>query len=102
MSGETNSLIILAKSFGDNPSRREFDALISTGEKVSAALLAMALQQIGVPAKSFSASQISMKTTSTYSKARILDVDGKKFKKHLMQALFLLLLDSKELQSPEM
>ena len=59
MSGETNRLINLAKTFGDNPSKREFDALISTGEKVSAALLAMALQQIGVPAKSFSASQIS-------------------------------------------
>ncbi|MDA8605081.1 aspartate kinase [Gammaproteobacteria bacterium] len=83
MSGETNRLISLAKSFGDNPSRREFDALISTGEKVSAALLAMALQQIGVPAKSFSASQISMKTTSTYSKARILDVDGKKIQETL-------------------
>ena len=83
MSGETNRLISLAKSFGDNPSRREFDALISTGEKVSAALLAMALQQIGVPAKSFSASQISMKTTSTYSKAKILDVDGKKIQETL-------------------
>ena len=83
MSGETNRLISLAKSFGDNPSRREFDALISTGEKVSAALLAMALHQIGVPAKSFSASQISMKTTSTYSKARILDVDGKKIQETL-------------------
>jgi aspartate kinase len=83
MSGETNRLISLAKSFGDNPSRREFDALISTGEKVSAALLAMALQQIGVPSKSFSASQISMKTTSTYSKARILDVDGKKIQETL-------------------
>jgi len=46
MSGETNRLIKLAKSFGDNPSKREFDALISTGEKVSAALLAMALHQI--------------------------------------------------------
>jgi aspartate kinase len=58
MSGETNRLIKLAKSFGDNPSKREFDALVSTGEKVSAALLAMALQQIDVPAKSYSASQI--------------------------------------------
>jgi aspartate kinase len=83
MSGETNRLISLAKSFGANPSRREFDALISTGEKVSAALLAMALHQIGVPAKSFSASQISMKTTNTYSKARILDVDGKKIQETL-------------------
>ena len=83
MSGETNRLINLAKSFGDNPSKREFDALISTGEKVSAALLTMALQQIGVPAKSFSASQISMKTTNTYSKARILEVDGNKIQETL-------------------
>jgi aspartate kinase len=87
MSGETNRLINLAKSFGDNPSKREFDALISTGEKVSAALLAMALQQIGVPAKSFSASQISMKTTSTYSKAKILEVDGNKIQETLDEGI---------------
>ena len=78
MSGETNRLIDLAKSFGDNPDRREFDALISTGEKVSASLLAMALNSIGVKAKSFSASQISMKTTDHHSKAKIIDVNGEK------------------------
>ena len=78
MSGETNRLIKLAKSFGDNPSKREFDALISTGEKVSAALLAMALHQIDVDAKSYTASQIAMKTTDSYSKARILGVNSKK------------------------
>ena len=83
MSGETNRLIKLAKSFGDKPSKREFDALVSTGEKVSAALLAMALQQIDVPAKSYTASQISMRTTDSYSKARILDVDGKKIQETL-------------------
>ena len=83
MSGETNRLINLAKIFGDNPSKREFDALVSTGEKVSAALLAMALQQIDIPAKSYSASQISMRTTDSYSKARILDVDGKKIQETL-------------------
>jgi aspartate kinase len=83
MSGETNRLIKLAKCFGDKPSKREFDALVSTGEKVSAALLAMALQQIDVPAKSYSASQISMRTTDSYSKARILDVDGKKIQETL-------------------
>ena len=78
MSGETNRLINLAKSFGDNPDRREFDALISTGEKVSASLLAMALNSIGVKAKSFSASQISMKTTGHHSKAKIIDVNVEK------------------------
>lgn len=83
MSGETNRLIKLAKSFGDDPSKREFDALISTGEKVSAALLAMALHQIGIKAKSYTAAQISIKTTDSYSKARILDVDDQKIQETL-------------------
>ena len=87
MSGETNRLIKLAKSFGDNPSKREFDALISTGEKVSAALLAMALHQIGVKAKSYTASQISMRTTDSYSKDRILDVDGEKIQNALNEGI---------------
>lgn len=87
MSGETNRLIKLAKSFGENPSKREFDALISTGEKVSAALLAMALHQIGVKAKSYTASQISMRTTDSYSKAKILDVDGQKIQDALDQGI---------------
>jgi len=78
MSGETNRLIGLAKSFGENPNKREFDALVSTGEKVSASLLAIALNQKGIKAKSFSAAQISMKTTNNFSKAKILDIDDKK------------------------
>ena len=78
MSGETNKLISLAKNFSENPNRREFDALVSTGEKVSSSLLAIALESIGVKAKSLSASQISMKTTDSYSKARILDIDSSK------------------------
>ncbi len=78
MSGETNRLIGLAKSFGENPNKREFDALVSTGEKVSASLLAIALNQKDIKAKSFSAAQISMKTTNNFSKAKILDIDDKK------------------------
>ena len=78
MGGETNRLVDLAKAFGDDPDKREFDALVSTGETVSSALLTMALHSKGVKAKSFSASQISMRTTSSYSKAKILDVDAMK------------------------
>ena len=78
MGGETNRLVDLAKAFGDDPDKREFDALVSTGETVSSALLTMALHSKGIKAKSFSASQISMRTTSSYSKAKILDVDAKK------------------------
>jgi aspartate kinase len=78
MSGETNKLINLANHFGKNPDKREFDALVSTGETISSALLAMALHSKGVSAKSYSASQISMKTTDSFSKAKILDVDANK------------------------
>ena len=78
MGGETNRLVDLAKAFGDEPNKREFDALVSTGETVSSALLTMALHSKGIKARSFSASQISMRTTSSYSKAKILDVDAKK------------------------
>ena len=78
MEGETNKLVNLAKNFSDNPNKREFDALVATGETVSSALLAMALHSKGLKAKSYSASQISMRTTDSFSKAKILDVDAKK------------------------
>ena len=76
MGGETNKLVNLAKNFSDNPDKREFDALVATGETVSSALLAMALHSKGLKAKSYSASQISMRTTDSFSKAKILDVDA--------------------------
>ena len=78
MGGETNRLVKLAKHFDKDPDKREFDALVSTGETVSSALLAMALQSKGIKARSYSASQISMRTTDSYSKAKILDVDAEK------------------------
>ena len=78
MGGETNRLVKLAKHFDKDPDKREFDALVSTGETVSSALLAMALQSKGIKARSYSASQISMRTTDSYSKAKILDVDAER------------------------
>ena len=78
MAGETNKLVNLAKNFSENPNKREFDAIVATGETISSALLAMALHSKGLKAKSYSASQISMRTTDSFSKARILDVDAKK------------------------
>ena len=78
MDGETNKLVNLAKIFSENPDKREFDALVATGETVSSALLAMALHSKGLKAKSYSATQISMRTTDSFSKAKILDVDAKK------------------------
>ena len=75
MGNETDRLVMLAKGISKNPEKRELDALLSTGEKVSASLLAMQLNEMGIKAKSFSAAQISMKTTSQYSKAKILDIN---------------------------
>ncbi len=75
MSGETNRLIELAQSFGSEPNKREFDALISTGEKVSASLVAIALDKLGLKAKSLSAAQVGIKTTSNFSRAKILDLN---------------------------
>ena len=83
MSGETDRLIELSKSFSFTPNKREFDALISTGEKVSASLLAMALESEGISAKSYSASQVSLRTTSQFSKAKILDIDKQRMQKIL-------------------
>ncbi|MFT7409939.1 MAG: aspartate kinase [Oleispira sp.] len=75
MSGETNRLIGLAASLSDNPNPREMDVLISTGEQVTIALLAMALQERGVGAKSFTGWQVGIKTDSSHMKARIEDID---------------------------
>ena len=60
MGKETDRLVMLAKGISKTPEKREMDAFLSTGEKVSASLLAMQLNEMGIKAKSFSAAQISM------------------------------------------
>ncbi len=75
MSGETNRLIALSKDIDESPDPREMDVLVSTGEQVTIALLSMALQKIGCPARSYTGGQIKILTDQAYSKARILDID---------------------------
>ncbi|MDP1654136.1 MAG: aspartate kinase [Rhodocyclaceae bacterium] len=75
MSGETNRLIALAKEVSPQPHPRELDVMISTGEQVTIALLAMALQDIGVKARSYTGAQVKVLTDSTFTKARILSID---------------------------
>ncbi|MDX9995908.1 MAG: aspartate kinase [Rhodocyclaceae bacterium] len=75
MSGETNRLIALAREISPEPHPRELDVMISTGEQVTIALLAMALQDAGVKAKSYTGAQVKVLTDSTYTKARILSID---------------------------
>ncbi len=75
MSGETNRLVGLAKAIVSQPDAREYDVLLSTGEQVTIALLAMALKQRGCPARSFTGGQVRILTDSAYNKARIKDID---------------------------
>jgi aspartate kinase len=83
MSGETNRLIALAKDVSPQPHARELDVMISTGEQVTIALLAMALQDIGVNAKSYTGAQVKVLTDSTFTKARILSIDEKNIRSDL-------------------
>ncbi len=75
MSGETNRLIALAKAVQSEPDPRELDVLISTGEQVTIALLAMALKDLGLKAKSYTGTQVRILTDDAHTKARILDID---------------------------
>ncbi len=75
MSGETNRLIALAKDIQQQPTGRELDVLVSTGEQVTIALLAMALHAIDCPARSYTGNQVRILTDDSYTKARILSID---------------------------
>ena len=74
MAGETNRLIDLAKKIQKKPDPREFDAVVSSGEQVSAALLAMSLKKKGYNSKSYNAFQMGFKTDSSFGRARIRKV----------------------------
>ena len=78
MSGETNRLLKLAHEVTAVPDAREMDALAATGEQVSAALTAMAVQSLGTGARSLLGHQIKIQTDSAYTKARIRAISGAK------------------------
>jgi len=75
MSGETNRLIALAKEIQTQPDPRELDAMVSTGEQVSVALLSMALMGLGIKARSYTGAQVRILTDNAHTKARILKID---------------------------
>jgi aspartate kinase len=75
MSGETNRLIALAKEIQAHPDPRELDVVISTGEQVTIGLLAMALKDAGMDAKSYTGAQVKILTDSAFTKARIVSID---------------------------
>jgi len=75
MSGETNRLIALARQIQATPDPRELDMMVSTGEQVTIALLAMALKDLGLKAKSYTGAQVRILTDNAFTKARIVSID---------------------------
>ena len=85
MSGETNRLVALAHEMQEFPDPRELDVVLATGEQVTIGLLAMALKNIGVEAKSYTGWQVAVKTDTAHTKARIEDIDSDKMRADLAQ-----------------
>ena len=83
MSGETDRLIDLARSVQEPPDPRELDVLLSTGEQVTIALLAMTLQGLGCAARSYTGHQVHIRTDSAHNRARIVDVDRQRIRADL-------------------
>lgn len=82
--GDTTDLLLeKAAEINSKPSKRELDALLSTGEQASVALMAMCLDTMGIPAVSLTGWQIGMRTNSEYSNARIRKIDGERIRKEL-------------------
>ncbi len=79
----TDDLIEKANEISKNPSKREMDMLLSTGEQISISLLAMAIHELGYPAVSLTGWQVGMETDSQYSKSRIKKVEASRVKKEL-------------------
>jgi aspartate kinase len=85
MGKTTDGLIKLANEISSNPSRREMDMLLSTGEQVSIALLCMALQELGQPAISLTGAQVGIVTEAQHSRARILNINTERIERHLKE-----------------
>jgi len=83
MSGETNRLIALAKEIQAQPDPRELDVMVSTGEQVTIALVAMALIDLGLKCRSYTGGQVRILTDSAFTKARISNIDDLNLRRDL-------------------
>lgn len=83
MAGETDKLVKMAREISGSPARREMDLLLSSGERISAALLTMALQTNGIPSVSLTGRQIGLQTDSVHTRARIKQIDSKRAQQEL-------------------
>ena len=87
MAGETNRLIALAKEIQEHPDPRELDVIATTGEQVTIGLLAMALMEQGVHAKSYTGWQVRVLTDSAFTRSRIIEIDDRKIREDLAAGL---------------
>ena len=88
MSGETNRLVALGEEvWGPQFNHRELDVLYSSGEQVSVALVSLALEKVGVTAKSFLADQIPLRTDGEFGKARIVEIESKSLKEAIADGI---------------
>jgi aspartate kinase len=85
MSGVTNNLVAMASELQKEPSPREMDVLLSTGEQTTIALLCMALESIGCPARSYTGGQVKILTDSAFTKARIVNIEDSRIREDLNQ-----------------
>ncbi|MFO1398650.1 MAG: aspartate kinase [Burkholderiales bacterium] len=83
MSGETNRLLALAKELSANPNPRELDVVAATGEQVTIGLLAIALEEMGIGARSYTGGQVRILTDNAFTKARILEIDESNMRRDL-------------------
>src|SRR5215468_1533685 len=83
MAGETNRLLGLAKELAADPNPRELDVVAATGEQVTIGLLAIALMEMGLKARSYTGGQVRVLTDNAYTKARILDINVEPLRRDL-------------------
>jgi aspartate kinase len=101
MGKTTDGLVKLAADISSNPSRREMDMLLSTGEQVSIALLSMALQEAGQPAVSLTGAQVGIITEAHHTRARILKIETDRMERHLNQGEVLVVAGFQGISSAE-
>ena len=85
MAGETNRLLALARAVSANPAPRELDVIAATGEQVTIGLLAIALHELGLKARSYTGGQVRILTDNAHTKARILDIDEERVRRDLSE-----------------
>jgi aspartate kinase len=85
MSGETNRLLALTQELSQNPDPREVDVVAATGEQVTIGLLAIALREMGLKARSYTGGQVRILTDNAHTKARILEIDERPIRQDLAE-----------------